>query len=236
MMQLFSKKERNSAQRAIELVRGSIAQPSNTGIAPVAAAVEVIVKGELWRTVSRPDGSAFESFGAFAVAASGLGVCTVDGARLLRHALLSKDLPAPWVEVVELIGRRPGRVQTLVKNEDFARFYPIPTAVTELDRLLPLLRDKHPGLFQRVCAGEITAYAAAKEAKLIAERTLRLGQILLLDSDSVKAMPESAQCALLHNIFHAVCAGARDALIAEIKPDVEAWMARGSPPPACGER
>jgi hypothetical protein len=57
--------------------------------------------------------------------------------KLLRHALLAGGYFAQWTDVLERTARERGRPRKkLANDEDFERFYTVPTASTARDRLL----------------------------------------------------------------------------------------------------
>jgi hypothetical protein len=100
----------------------------------MVVALDQIVGESLWR-----NGRHFESFGDFAIALppAGLGIRSVRPMKLLRHALLAGGYFAQWTDVLERTARERGRPRKkLANDEDFERFYTVPTASTARDRLL----------------------------------------------------------------------------------------------------
>ena len=123
-------------------------------------ALEAILGQELWQV-----GGKFDTFAEFAIAQqpAGLGVRSSPSLKLLRYALLANGHFASWTELLERLAREPGRPpRKLVNDEDFERFYTVPTATTARDRLLLGLKRHHPEHFAAVCALECSPREATR--------------------------------------------------------------------------
>jgi hypothetical protein len=135
------------------------------GLTAFNGAIVEIVVNELWRS----DGQ-FAAFGEFAVArtgAGGLEVRTVSAALMLRGTLLRANFFEAWMSTVEQIGKPPGRPRKISANSDtFVPFYTVARSPTSVDRTLTVLKEKHPELFERLCAGEMKVSGAAQMAGL----------------------------------------------------------------------
>jgi hypothetical protein len=102
--------------------------------------------------------------------------------KLLRHALLAGGYFAQWTDVLERTARERGRPRKkLANDEDFERFYTVPTASTARDRLLLLLKRDHPEHFAEVCKLKLYGWFVAVWGRVgggCAERT-RSGEAAL---------------------------------------------------------
>jgi hypothetical protein len=159
----------------------------------------------------------FETFGDFVVALppAGLGVHTVRAIKLLRDALLTSRHFAQWTDVLERVARERGRPRkNLANDEDFGRFYTVPTASTAVDRLLLVLKRDYPEQFAEVCALKVSPRQAGIRAGLITAGSSRYGGAC--DIAAAAALTQRAQGRLLCELFECVCADAQCALIARI--------------------
>ena len=182
-------------------------------------ALDTVVQQNLWHDRLDAGGKPFESFGEFAVALTpnGLGVRSMQPLSVLRHALLAAGYFAQWTEILERTVRERGRPRKkLANDEDFERFYTLPTSATARDRLLLALKRQHPEQFLDVCQLRCSARQAAIRAGLIAAPSRRYG---VCDFGAAKALKEPAQAKLLCELFRALSLNAQCTLLArELEP------------------
>jgi hypothetical protein len=196
----------------VKIVQDTLSETVSLGLECMAVALDQIVGEHLWR-----EGRPCESFGDFALAPppAGLGIRTVRPMKVLRHALLTAGHFAQWTEVLERVARERGRPRKkLVNDEDFQRFYTVPTASTARDRLLLLLKRDYPEHFAAVCALKVSPREAGISAGLIKAGSWRYGGAC--DIAAAAALKEHAQGRLLCELFEALCADAQCAVIARV--------------------
>lgn len=173
---------------AINEVRRALAEPSSVGPDRFIWALADVVEEGLWKQCE-VGGLGFRNFGTWAVSPppTGLGVGSVPAARLIRNALLEKGHIIEWVQILELIARRPGRPKT-VANDDGFRFYTVSRASASKDRLLLVLQAKHPVKFQEVCAGRCSIFSAACAAGIVRRPSFSLNAAKKLNPLGQKAL------------------------------------------------
>jgi hypothetical protein len=157
----------------VRIVQHALSETVSMGLESMVVALDQIVGENLWQ-----EGRSFESFGEFAVALppAGLGIRSVRPMKLLRHALLTAGHFAQWTEVLERVARERGRPRkNLVNDEDFERFYTVPTASTARDRLLLTLKRDFPEHFAEVCSLRVSPREAGIRAGLITAGSSRYG-------------------------------------------------------------
>src|SRR5262249_41551294 len=143
----------------------------STSVDTMVVALDAIIGDNLWQ-LDQP----FESFGEFAVALPPAGLGILRPMKLLRHALLTAGYFAQWTEVLEYVARERGRPRkNLANDEDFQRFYTVPTASTARDRLLLVLKRDHPEHFAEVCSLKVSPREAGIRAGLITAGPSRYG-------------------------------------------------------------
>jgi hypothetical protein len=196
----------------VKIVQSALSETVSMSLDAMVVALDQIVGESLWR-----NGRPFESFGDFAIALppAGLGIRSVRPMKLLRHALLAGGYFAQWTDVLERTARERGRPRKkLANDEDFERFYTVPTASTARDRLLLLLKRDHPEHFAEVCALKLSPREAGIRAGLITAGSSRYGGACNIVAAA--ALKERAQGRLLCELFEALCADAQCALIARV--------------------
>jgi hypothetical protein len=196
----------------VKILQHALSKSASMNIDAMVEALDAIVRENLWQ-----EGRSFESFGEFAVALppAGLGTRSVRAMKLLRHALLTAGYFAQWTEVLERIARERGRPRKkLVNDEDFERFYTVPTASTAVDRLLLVLKRDYPEQFAEVCALKVSPRQAGIRAGLITAGSSRYGGAC--DIAAAAALTQRAQGRLLCDLFESVCADAQCALIVRV--------------------
>jgi hypothetical protein len=107
-----------------------------------------------------------------------------------------------------------GREKNLANDEDFERFYTVPTASTARDRLLLVLKRDHPEDFAAVCTLKVSPREAGIRAGLISAGSPRYGGACNIAA--VAALKPRAQGRLLCELFQAMSADAQCALIARV--------------------
>ena len=216
----------------VVVVQKAMANPSARGIGSLFDAFDDIVRGEIWRRVCTAQGDSFESFGGFATAAAphGLGITSQQNARLAREVLLQAELFAAWTEILELIARKPGRPKISANDGDL-RFYTVSKAPHSRDRLLVLLKNRHPEHFHSVCVGECTPYRAAINAGEVIVSDLALSNRRRLhfgvcDLHGAGLLHPKAQKKFLRAVFRKMHVDAQCSLIAnELEPRLSAGLA-----------
>lgn len=209
----------------IAIVQNAMANPSAGGLASLSDAFEDIVRQQSWLSFTTSEGTLFASFGEFATAElpSGLGIRSRPAARLARQVLLDAEQYAAWAEILECIARKPGRPKNVVNGVDF-RFYSVSKAPNSIDRLLLLLKRRHPKHFEAVCNRDCTPYRAAINAGEVidndkssrAKPRLRFG---VCNIEAVGLLRATAQARLLHEIFKTMRLDAQCTFIAnELEP------------------
>jgi hypothetical protein len=223
----------SSLPEPVAIVQNAMSNPSKGGLASLSDAFGDIVRGEMWRHAVTAEGDRFQSFGAFAIAASpcGLGIRSRAAASLARHVLLEAQHFAEWTEILERIARKPGRPKTNANDEDF-RFYVVSKAPHAKDRLLLILKNRHPDHFNSVCVGECTPYRAAVNAGEVLvgdmsqenKRRLHFG---VCDFQAAGHLQPKAQKKFLCAIFRKMHVDAQCSLIAnELEPRLGAGLAK----------
>lgn len=205
---------RGSRDDPVKLVQHALSETASMSLSAMTDALDAIVEDNLWQ-----EGRPFESFGEFAISLPpiGLGVRSVQPLKLLRHALLSRGYFAQWTEILEQTVRERGRPRKkLVNDEDFERFYCLPTASTARDRLLLALKRNHPKQFNEVCELKCSPREAGIRAGLISAAMPRYG---VCDFAAATTLKERAQGRLLCELFRAMRPNAQCTLIArELEP------------------
>jgi hypothetical protein len=196
----------------IKIVQHALSDTVSMSLDAMVVALDKMIGENLWR-----EGRQFDSFGDFAVALppAGLGVLSVRSMKLLRHALLSGKYFAQWTGVMERIARERGRPRKkLANDEDFERFYTVPTASTARDRLLLTLKRDHPEHFAEVCTQRVSPREAGIRVGLITAGSSRYGGACNIAAAA--ELKVRAQGNLLCELFEAMCADAQCALIARV--------------------
>jgi hypothetical protein len=142
---------------------------------------------------------------------------------LPRRFSLTAGYFAEWTEILERIARERGRPRKkLVNDEEFDRFYTVPTASTARDRLLLVLKRDYPEYFAEVCALKASPREAAIRAGLIKAGSWRYGGAC--DISRAAALKQRAQGNLLCELFEVMSADAQCALISRVlEPQARLW-------------
>jgi hypothetical protein len=204
--------ETGSNTDPVKIVQHALSETASMNLEAMVSALDQIVAEGLWQQ-DRP----FESFGEFVVALppTGLGVRSVRPMKILRHALLTAGRFAQWTEALERVARERGRPRKkLANDEDFERFYTVPTASTARDRLLLVLKRDHPEHFSEVCSLRVSPREAGIRAGLITAGSSRYGGACNIAAAA--ELKVRAQGNLLCELFEAMSADAQCALIARV--------------------
>jgi hypothetical protein len=196
----------------VKIVQHALSETVSMSLEAMVAPLDQIVGEHLWQ-----EGRPFESFGDFAVALppAGLGIRSARPMKLLRQALLASGYFSERTQILERIARDRGRPRKkLANDEDFERFYTVPTASTARDRLLLTLKRDHPEHFAEVCSLRVSPREAGIRAGLITAGSARYGGARNIAAAA--ALKVRAQGNLLCQLFEAMSADAQCALIARV--------------------
>jgi hypothetical protein len=117
--------------------------------------------------------------------------------------------------VLERIARERGRPRkNLANDEEFQRFYTVPTASTARHRLLLTLKRDHPEHFAEVCDLKVSPREAGIRVGLIKDSSWRYGGACNIAMAA--ALKQRAQGDLLCELFGVMSADAQCALIARV--------------------
>ena len=199
--QFFKSTRRSEETDPVILLQRGFDENNPLHLQCLQSALRDIIRDELWS--SRGD---FASFAHFVVAArpAGLGLRTVEAAQVLKDLLIRLDYYAEWGSLLDLIRRPSGHPGTFVKDEGYRRFYKISTAAMSVDRMLCVLFRRHPDVFARLQARELTYREATKGIRQ--NRTKPFGEFSAklsederrqLMSDLFSKMPAAAQRAFV---------------------------------------
>jgi hypothetical protein len=195
----------------------------------LASAVELVVRAEMWRSQVTAFGEPFVDFGAIAVALPphGLGVRTGAMFIPLRRSLAAAGHYRELTDTLQKVVRPRGRPKTiLVGDEDFVRFWKVPTAATATDRILLKLKGSFPALFEQVCCGELTPIQAAINAGIVPPRPRKLASGVC-DVQGLAGLTPSAQAKVLCEAFKAASLDAQCTLLSRvIEPKLDPELAK----------
>ena len=218
----FGRQDDDAVRQAQSILAGKLDEMSNQ----LVDAIDTIVTSEEHLSRKSSTGTPFSSFAGFAVAKSphGLGVNDLPSFRLLAFALRDLEHYGPLVEVAEACARERGRPSNNVAAGENYQFLKIPTSYNSLLRILVTLKRRHPDIFTRVCAGELTPREAARLAEFLPTDNRASG---VVNISAAAHLGARAQQNLVVKVWDALTLDAQCALIARrIEPRLGPEMAK----------